>query len=406
LKGTLSVARKLKLALIGVGRRGRRSHLSVYPKLNHVYEFVAVCDKDETVLREVGEEYGVNTYTRVQDMVAQEKLDVVDVVVPGDAHHAVCCFLADAGINMIVETPIAPTRAMADLMIEAAQRNKVKLEVAENYHRTANSRFIAKVIEAGVIGAVGRIYRIFYEGGYHGMSMLRLLAGSPPKSILGITHVIPVVPIVDRMLRRHTQEDWKTSYLDFENGAAAIMIYSNVIHARSLGRKAVGISQIDGTQGTIIDNTVYYTLPADYESGAVATPYQPQYITREGNGAPILDRIVLELPDQTIAWENPYADWGVGEGKGLGVDMADQLMSIANAVLNNTDPTYGAAAARLDQEMSLAASESALLNKQPLFFPLRTPSQAEEGLHERFKAAYGYAYDQVEPLLDVWYPRH
>jgi predicted dehydrogenase len=171
--------------------------MSIYPKLNQVYEFVAVCDKDETVLREVGEEYGVNTYTRVQDMVAQEKLDVVDVVVPGDAHHAVCCFLADAGINMMVETPIAPTRAMADLMIEAAQRNKVKLEVAEDYHRTANSRFIAKVIEAGVIGEVGRIYRIFYEGGYHGMSMLRLLAGSPPKSILGITHVIPVVPIVD-----------------------------------------------------------------------------------------------------------------------------------------------------------------------------------------------------------------
>jgi hypothetical protein len=55
--------------------------------------------------------------------------------------------------------------------------------------------------------------------------------------------------------------------------------------------------------------------------------------------------------------------------------------------------------------MSLAASESALMNKQPLLFPLRTPSQAEEGLHERFKAAYGYAYDQVEPLLDVWYPR-
>lgn len=399
------MAGKLKLALIGVGRRGRRSHMTVYPKLNQVYDFVAVCDKDETVLREVGEEYGVNTYTRVQDMVAREKLDVADVVVPGDAHHAVCCFLADAGVNMIVETPIAPTRAMADIIIEAARRNNVKLEVAENYHRTAGSRFIAKVIEAGVIGEVGRIYRIFYEGGYHGMSMLRLLAGSPPQSILGITHITPVAPIVDRMLRRHTQEDWKTSYLDFENGAAAIMIYSNVIHARSLGRKAVGISQIDGTRGTIIDNTVYYTLPADYENGAVATPYQPQYESREVNDISVLDRIVLELPDRTITWENPYADWGVGEANGRGIDMADQLISIANAVRNDTEPTYGAAAARLDQEMSLAAAESALMNKQPLAFPLRTPSQAEEQLHERFRAAYGYTYDQIEPLLDVWYPR-
>jgi predicted dehydrogenase len=379
--------------------------MSVYPKLNQVYDFVAVCDKDETVLREVGEEYGVNTYTRVQDMVAQEKLDVVDVVVPGDAHHAVCCYLADAGIHMIVETPIAPTRPMSDMIIEAAQRNRVKLEVAENYHRTANSRFIAKVIEAGVIGEVGRIYRIFYEGGYHGMSMLRLLAGGQPTSILGITHVTPVVPIIDRMLRRHTQENWTTSYLDFDNGASAIMIYSNVIHARSLGRKAVGISQIDGTKGAIIDNTIYYTLPSDYENGAVATPYQPQYISRTMDGGSVLERIVLELPDQTIEWTNPYVDWGVGEENGRSIDMADQLMSIANAVLHDTEPTYGAAAARLDQEMSLAASESALMNKQPLTFPLRTPSQAEENLHERFKSNYGFTYDQIEPLLDVWYPR-
>src|SRR5690606_13830814 len=138
-------------------RRGRGSHLPVYPKLKDVYEFVAVCDKDETVLHEVAKEYGVNAYTRVQDLVEHEDLDVADVVVPGDAHHPICCYLADAGVNIIVETPIAPTRPMADLIIEAAERNNVKLEVAENYHRTAMARFQAKVIESGVIGVGGRI---------------------------------------------------------------------------------------------------------------------------------------------------------------------------------------------------------------------------------------------------------
>lgn len=399
------MARKLKLALIGLGRRGRRSHLPVYPKLNDVYDFVAVCDKDETVLKEVAEEYDVNTYTSVKDLVARERLDVVDVVVPGDAHHAVCCFLADQGIHMIVETPIAPTRPMADLMIDAAKRNNIKLEVAENYHRTAMARFQARVIEAGVIGEVGRIYRIFYEGGYHGMSMLRLLAGSPPTSILGITHVTPVVPIIDRMLRRHTEERWVTSYLDFANGAAAVMIYSNVIHARSLGRKATGISQIDGTRGAIVGTAIHYTRPEEYEKGAVAQAYEPQFISTEVNGVQVLDRILVELPDQTIVWENPYAHLGIGEEKGRSIDMADQLMSIANAVLHDTEPTYGAHAARLDQEMALAASESAQMDRQPLSFPLREPSQTETGIHERFKATYGYEYHEIEPLLDVWYPR-
>ena len=90
---------------------------------------------------------------------------------------------------------------------------------------------------------------------------MRLLAGSRPKSILGITHVTDVVPIIDRMKRHHSQENCTTSFLEFENGAAATMIYSNVIHARSLGRKTTGISQIDGARGAIVGNTVYFTDP-------------------------------------------------------------------------------------------------------------------------------------------------
>ena len=397
--------RKLKLALIGLGRRGRGGHLPIYPKLKDVFEFVAVCDKEEEVLREVAAEYGVNTYTSVRDLVAGEDLDIVDVVVPGEAHHPICCFLAENGINIIVETPVAVTRPMTDMMIEAAERNNVKLEVAENYHRVPMARFQAKVIDSGIIGEVGRIYRIFYEGGYHGMSMLRLLANSPPKSILGITHVTDVVPIIDRMKRHHSQENCTTSFLEFENGAAATMIYSNVIHARSLGRKMVGISQIDGTRGAIVGETVYFTDPATYQSGASGVPYEPQRTFIEVEGRQILESISLQLPDQEIVWQNPYAHLGVGENNGRGVDMADQFMSIANAVLHDIEPTYGVQEARLDQEMTLAASESALMNKQPLDFPLRSPSKAEEQIQERFKETYGYDYTDIEPLLDVFYPR-
>ncbi len=397
--------RKLKLALIGLGRRGRSSHLPIYPKLKDVFEFVAVCDKDGEVLREVASEYGVNAYTSVRDLVDGEELDVVDVVVPGDAHHPICCYLAENGINIIVETPVSVTRSMTDMMVEAATRNNVKLEVAENYHRVPMARFQAKVIDSGIIGDVGRIYRIFYEGGYHGMSMLRLLAGSRPKSILGITHVTDVVPIIDRMKRHHSQENCTTSFLEFENGAAATMIYSNVIHARSLGRKTTGISQIDGARGAIVGNTVYFTDPADYQSGANANAYEPQLFNIEVEGRQVLERISLGLPDQEIAWQNPYAHLGIGENNGRGVDMADQLMSIANAVLHDSEPTYGVQEARLDQEMSLAASESALMNKQPLAFPLRSPSEAEERIQARFKETYGFDYTDIEPLLDVFYPR-
>jgi hypothetical protein len=183
------------------------------------------------------------------------------------------------------------------------------------------------------------------------------------------------------------------------------MAYSNVIHARSLGRKMTSIWQIDGTQGAIVDGVIYYTSPANYERGAVAQPYEPQRDYIEIDGQQILKRIFIELPEQTISWENPYAELGIGLEQGRGIDMADQLMSIANAVLHDAEPTYGAQQARLDQEMNLAAAESGLLNKQSLAFPLHQPSQRETEMHERFKAAYGHSYEEVEALVEVWYPR-
>mgnify|MGYP003881535599 CR=1 FL=1 len=404
------MARSLKLALIGVGRRGR-GRLRVYSRLQETFDFVAVCDKDESALAQVRQEYPVRTYTSVRDLVEKEELDVADVVVPGDGHHAICSFLANAGINMIVETPLAPTRPMCDMIIESAERNRVKLEVAENYHRTPLSRFQMAVIRSGAIGEVSRIYRLFYEGGYHGMSMLRLLAGAPPQLVLGITHSSPIVPITDLMNRHHTREQMQLSYLEFQNGVAAIMIYSNVMHARSLGRRAAGIWQIDGTKGTIVEDTVYWTAPEDYERGARATAYKPRYVTTEVGGLPVLQRIEVELPSGTVSWENPYAHLGIGEmSGGFGrahdsVDVTDELMSIANAVLHDCQPTYGAQQARLDVEMDLAARESALERMVPLEFPLRSPSKVEAQIHERFREEYGCGYEEVDRLIDLWFPR-
>ena len=240
---------KLNIALVGAGRRGGGAHLPVIAKLKDVYNLVAICDIDEETATRYAKEYGATPYTNVRDLVAQEELDVVDITVPGVAHHAIACFMADAGVHILCETPIAVTLPTADLMIERAKANNVKLEIAENYYRAPRERFLSEVIASDVIGEVARIYRIFYEGGYHGMSMLRLRAGGEPKSALGITQTTPVIPIIDRMKRHHTSERWSLGFIEFDNNATALMVYSNVIHARSLGRGQTGISQIDGSKG-------------------------------------------------------------------------------------------------------------------------------------------------------------
>ena len=393
---------KLNIALIGAGRRGAGAHLPVIPALSDTYRLVAVCDIDEETAQKYARQYGVNAYTDVRRMAAEEELDVADVTVPGPAHHAVCVYLARQGVNILCETPIAVTLAQADMMIEAAREGGVVLEIAENYYRAPMERFKTELIERGVIGKVSRIYRVFREGGYHGMSMLRLRAGGNPVSVLGIAHETPVIPHIDRMKRRHTSERWSLSYIDFDSGAAAVMMYSNVIHGRTLGRKVNSTGQVHGESGAIVENDVYAVPAAELEAGAIARAYAPRRVTKRIDGVDALQRIELELPDETVVWENPLAHLPILEGR---VNVADELLSAAAAVRSGEPPEYGAEAGRLDQEMNIAVSESARRGRESIFFPLTEETAGERSTHASYQANYGVEWNDVDGLLDVYFPR-
>ena len=393
---------KLNIALVGAGRRGGGAHLPVIAKLKDVYNLVAICDIDEETATRYATEYSATPYTNVRDLVDHEALDVVDITVPGVAHHAIACFMADAGVHILCETPIAVTLPTTDLIIERAKANNVKLEVAENYYRAPRERFLSKVIEADVIGEVARIYRIFYEGGYHGMSMLRLRAGGEPKSALGITQTTPVIPIIDRMKRHHTSERWSLGFIEFDNNATALMVYSNVIHARSLGRGQTGISQIDGSKGTIVGEDIYVTPADQLESGARGIAYRPERTTIDVDGTKVIETISLELPEQTITWENPLKHYPLSEGQ---IAVADELLSIATAILNDTEPEYGAARARQDQEMNIAMSESGNRSRETITFPLTELTETERGTHESYEKQHGHPIEDIEAGIDTFFPR-
>ena len=393
---------KLNIALVGAGRRGGGAHLPVIAKLKDIYNLVAICDIDEEVATHYAQQYGATPYTNVRDLVAHEELDVVDITVPGVAHHAIACFMADAGVHILCETPITVTLPTADLMIEHAKANNVKLEIAENYYRVPRERFLSKVIEADVIGEVARIYRIFYEGGHHGMSMLRLRAGGEPKSILGITQTTPVIPIIDRMKRNHTSENWSLGFIEFDNNATALMVYSNVIHARSLGRGQTGVSQIDGSKGTIVGEDIYVTPVDDLQSGAQGIAYRPERTTIDVDGVEVIEKIELQLPEQTVTWENPLKNYAISERQ---MAVADELLSIATAVLNDTEPEYGAMLGRQDQEMNIAMNESGNRSREAITFPLTDLTATERGTHESYQQQHGHPIEDIEAGIDTFFPR-
>src|SRR5262249_18009384 len=146
-----------------------------------------------------------------------------------------------------------------------------------------------------------------------------------------------------------------------------------------------------------------YTVPAgELETGARAAGHPIQRRTREVQGRQVLEALFVELPGGTITWENPFARWSLTEGQ---VAVADELESLARAVTEGAPPEYGGARARLDQEMNLAMEESARRARQPLALPLADLTQREAEIHDRFRRDYGRDPEDVEGLVDHFFPR-
>ena len=112
---------KIKFAVIGQGHIGKRHAEMV--RRNQQCELVAVCDtlpKEKLGLEDLKEKF----YNSVDELLkAHPDLDVVNVCTPNGLHaeHSLKCL--DAGKNVVVEKPMALTKADCEKVIYAALHN-------------------------------------------------------------------------------------------------------------------------------------------------------------------------------------------------------------------------------------------------------------------------------------------
>jgi predicted dehydrogenase len=105
-----------RLAVVGAGAFGR-NHCRVIHESPRA-ELFAVVDTDAARAAESAALYGALALTNAADLAGQ--VDAAIVAVPTVAHEAVACLLLDAGIDVLVEKPIAPDAAAASRMIATA----------------------------------------------------------------------------------------------------------------------------------------------------------------------------------------------------------------------------------------------------------------------------------------------
>ena len=149
---------KLKAAIIGTGAIFR-NHLEAYHALDDV-EIVAVCDVNEELAVRTAQEHDIprafGSVTELLSAVNDEKdlgrLDVVSVCTPHPTHEAIVTEIAEAGVHVLCEKPLAISLESSQRMVDVCHRRGVKLGVLFQRRFWSAAQRIKALIDDGTIG--------------------------------------------------------------------------------------------------------------------------------------------------------------------------------------------------------------------------------------------------------------
>src|SRR5438132_399342 len=137
--------KKVRYAVVGLGYIAQ---IAVLPAFKHARnsELRALVSSDPKKLKELGRKYGVSNTYSYEDYAAcleSGEVDAVYIALPNVMHREYAERAARAGIHVLCEKPMAITEHECESMIEAAQRNRVKLMIAYRLHfEEANLRAV------------------------------------------------------------------------------------------------------------------------------------------------------------------------------------------------------------------------------------------------------------------------
>ena len=126
MRGNRLASDQINVAVIGVGAFGR-NHARVYHELEQQGEGVrlsAIVDADVNRADEVASEYGTRSLGSIEQLLTRSEIQAASIAVPTIHHLEVARQLLDAGIDVLIEKPLAFSLAEADEIIAAAKKQQ------------------------------------------------------------------------------------------------------------------------------------------------------------------------------------------------------------------------------------------------------------------------------------------
>ena len=146
---------KKNLVVIGYGGMGAGFHVK-NALTSDVVNLLGVYDIDEAK-NELARSRGIYAYSSFEEVLSDERVDIVTVAVPNDSHLDIVVRSLNAGKNVLCEKPVAMSLKELDMMIAAAERNGKIFSVHQNRRFDVDYLAIKAIVEEGKIGGPLRI---------------------------------------------------------------------------------------------------------------------------------------------------------------------------------------------------------------------------------------------------------
>ena len=178
----------VKYGIIGCGAIGQRRHI---PEIaaNPDSTVGAVCDPVPGRAAALAKQFGGQAFTCHKEMLATAAIDAVVVCGPNWLHAPQTLDAFKAGKHVLVEKPMACTRAEAKAMIAAGKKAGKFLMVGQNQRLMAAHQKAKQILKTGALGKVLTFRTSFKHPGPDGWSVdgAKSWFFKPAAAVMGVT---------------------------------------------------------------------------------------------------------------------------------------------------------------------------------------------------------------------------
>jgi UDP-N-acetyl-2-amino-2-deoxyglucuronate dehydrogenase len=282
---------KFRFAIVGCGVI-HGTHIDAIKALSDEAELVAVCDEIPDLAERVAAANGVTAYTDLEEMCVKTEFDILCVCTPSGLHARHGIIGANHGKHIISEKPIEVTLEAADALIDACDKNGVKLVVISQHRYSSGMRQLKQYVDEGRLGdlvyaeSVTKWFRSqeYYDsGGWRGTWALD---GGGALMNQGVHYVDqlrwimgPVKSVAATMgTRAHDRievEDIVSATIEFTSGAVGTLLASTAMYPGY--RQAL---EVYGSNGSVIVENSRLRHACAMPSSATETKRFPASISK------------------------------------------------------------------------------------------------------------------------------